>query len=131
MNITEEKLTIFCAIIAVAGIAAIFAIAAVSEPAEMSVFEAQGSTSGAKVKMHGFIDSAVIYENRAIISLGNIQAIEAVSFDTDYVKSLGLQRFKEVAVDGELREYQGKISLIISKVRQLNTSLGCGDGSGD
>ncbi len=130
MLLSEKKLVTTSIICSVIGIAALLVIAAVAEPLQVSVSDvnkvsAKGS-SNVKVRVVGFVDSVSIWENNAVIKIAAVEAVEAVSFDTSYVKSLNLKRFQEVEVSGELRQYKGKPSLIITKLRLLNDSLGCG-----
>ncbi len=133
MLLSEKKLMIACIIFAAAGIAALFAVARVSEPLQISVSDVGSSRNSAKVKISGFIDSVRIYEGYSAIRLAGIEAVEAVSFDSEHVRRLGLQRFNEVEAYGELRDYKGKNSLILTQIKVLNRSLAfncSGDGSG-
>jgi len=128
MMLTEKKLTIICASVAVIGILTLFAISAIAEAPTITVSDAINANSNAKVKVRGFVDSVAVNNGRAVITLASLETVEAVSFDSGSVEKLGLQRFGEVEVQGELRQYKGKNSLIISKLKQLNSSL-CENGS--
>lgn len=129
MLLSEQKIKVCCVILAAAGVAALLIIALVAEPVQLSVTEAnlggRGSDSGQKVKVRGFVNSVDIAKSYAAIELGAIQTVEAVSFDSSYIKAFGLERFSEVEAIGELRQYKGKSSLIVTKLRILNLSCGC------
>ena len=129
MLVTERKLAIISGICSVIGIVALFLIAAVAEPLQISASDVTkasirggDSSSNFKVEVTGFVDSVVVKENYAVVKVAAVEGIEAVSFDIGYIKGLGLGRFQEVEVFGELRQYKGKDSLIISRLRLINNS---------
>ena len=134
MLVTERKLAIMSGICAVVGLAALFLVAAITELPLMSASEAaglstsQGSTQGsnAKVRVHGFVDSVTATKSYSAIKIAAVESVEAVSFDTGYIGSLGLKRFQEVEATGEFRNYNGKNSFIVTKIRPLNSSIPCG-----
>ena len=123
MIVTERKLVIFCIACSIAGIAALFVASMAMEPAEVSVQDAAldsfASGSNSKVKVVGFVDSVAIGKSFATIKLGAVQTMEATSFDAGYIGELGLKRFQEVELYGEMRQYKGKNTLIISRVKLL------------
>ena len=122
MIVTERKLVIFCVAFSLVGIAALFVVSVVMEPAQISVQEATtlgSSASSSKVKVVGFVDSVTIGKSFATINLAAVQTMEATSFDTGYIDKLNLKRFQEVEVYGEMRQYKGKNTLIISQVKLL------------
>lgn len=131
MLITEKKLIAICVALSIIGIAALFAVSLLTEPKQISPQDAArtsqlGSGGGSKVKVAGFIDSVALGKSSATITLGALETISAVSFDREYIASLNLRRFQEVEVYGELREYKGQTSLIISKVKLRNSSMETG-----
>ena len=124
MIVTERKLVVFCIACSIAGIAALFVASMAMEPAEVSVQDASSlgssaSGSNSKVKVVGFVDSVAIGKSFATIKLGAVQTMEATSFDVGYIGGLGLKRFQEVELYGEMRQYKGKNTLIISRVKLL------------
>ena len=131
MLVTERKLAIMSGICAVVGLAALFLVAAITELPLMSASEAaglstsQGSTQGsnAKVRVHGFVDSVTAAKSYSAIKIAAVESVEAVSFDTGYISSLGLKRFQEVEATGEFRSYNGKNSFIVTKIKLLNSSI--------
>ncbi|MBI2550215.1 hypothetical protein HYV83_03470 [Candidatus Woesearchaeota archaeon] len=135
MLVTERKLAIMSGICAVVGLAVLFLVAAITELPLMSASEAaglstsQGSTQGntqgsnAKVRVHGFVDSVTATKSYSAIKIAAVESVEAVSFDTGYIGSLGLKRFQEVEATGEFRGYNGKNSFIVTKIRPLNGSM--------
>ena len=129
MMLSERKLVALCVACSVLGVVALFIIAFVAEPLQVSPSGAaelgmSGARSGNKlmVKVAGFVDSVSITESRAVVKIAELETVEAVSFDIGYIKGLGLKRFQEVEVFGELRQYKGKDSLIISRLRLVNGS---------
>ncbi len=133
MMLSERKLVVLCVACSALGIVVLFVIASVAEPLQVSLREIDklGVRSGGnsvKVKVIGFVDSVVVKENYAVVKVAELESVEAVSFDVSYIKGLGLKRFQEVEVFGELRQYKGKDSLIISGLRPFNTSAcNCGE----
>ncbi len=133
MILSEQNIKACCVILAAVGVAALFVIASVAEPVQLSVTEARAADLGGtaqKVKVRGFVNSVDIAKNYAAIELGAIQPVEAVSFDSSYIKELGLERFNEVEAVGELRQYKGKPSFVVNKLRILNSTLSCGCSGG-
>lgn len=130
MLVTERKLAIMSGICAVVGLAALFLVAAITELPLMSASEAAGLSasqgSTAKVRVHGFVDSVTATKSYSAIKIAAVESVEAVSFDTGYISSLGLKRFQEVEATGEFRNYNGKNSFIVTKIRPLNSSIPCG-----
>lgn len=127
MMLSERKLVVLCLACSALGIVALFVIASVAEPLRVSPNEVDklgvsSSGNSVKVKVVGFVDSVVVKENYAVVKVAAVEGIEAVSFDTVYIKGLGLKRFQEVEVFGELRQYRGKDSLIISRLKLINSS---------
>ncbi|MBI2143873.1 hypothetical protein HYU17_01825 [Candidatus Woesearchaeota archaeon] len=122
--LSEKKLTAACAATALIGIASIFIISLLAEPLRLSPGEAArgstGSSASQKAKISGFVDSVDIKESHAVIGIAALEAVEAISFDTSYVKRLGLERFQEVEALGELRRYKGRESFVIAKIKLLN-----------
>ena len=126
MLISERKLMVFCVALSLIGIVAMLVASMVMEPAQISVQEATtlGSyASNSKVKVVGFVDSVTIGKSFATINLGAVQTMEATSFDTGYIDKLNLKRFQEVEVYGEMRQYKGKNTLIISRVKLLGENF--------
>jgi len=128
MIISEKNLIAVCVACSMIGIAALFAVSLLTEPQQISPQDAArlsqlGSGGGSKAKVVGFIDSVSIGKSSATINVGALETISAVSFDVDYIASLDLRRFQEVEVYGELREYKGQASLIISKINLHNRSM--------
>ena len=135
MLVSERNLVVFCVVCSIIGIAALFAVSLLTEPVQVSAAEAaklSSSVSGGnnKLKIVGFVDSVAIGKSFATIKLAAIQTIDATSFDTSYVSGLRLKRFQEVEVYGELRNYKGQPSIIISKVKPHNSSSEIGNGCG-
>lgn len=133
MIVTEKKLIAACIIGAAAGIIALFALSSILQPSQLTVPEALNlacskAGNNAKVRISGFIESVSVRDNYALVTVAGSETIEAVSFDTSHVKKLGLERFQPVEITGELRNYNGKPSLIITKLRQVNGSYSCGCG---
>jgi cytochrome c-type biogenesis protein CcmE len=118
MILSEKKLIISCVVFSVVGLIVLFVIAAVTEPAEISISDINNGEfrNNDKVRLKGFVESVRIFENNARIQIGAIKSVEAVSFDVGYVEELGLDRFQEVEVHGELRQYKGEPSLVIDKL---------------
>lgn len=117
MIISEKRLLAACVALSIAGIVALFVMAAVAEPHLASVKEAGSGSPGGKVRVAGFVDSVRIWENHAVIKIAALESVDAVSFDPGYIEGLNLERFQEVEVSGELRSYKGENSLIVSKLR--------------
>ncbi len=131
MLISEKSLIAACVACSIFGIAALFAISLFTEPQQISPSDAAkisqfGSGGNSKVKVVGFIDSVTIGKSSATVEVGALETVSAVSFDKDYIASLNLKRLQEVEVYGELREYKGQPSLIISKIKPHNSSLEMG-----
>lgn len=129
MIISEKGLIIFCMVISLIGIGALFAVSAVMEPVRVSVQEAangialNGGTTD--VKIAGFVNSVVIGRNFATVELAALQTVEATSFDTNYISNLNLKRFQEVEIYGEMRDYRGRQSFIVSKIKVQNSTSIC------
>lgn len=119
MIITEKKLVMACAALSLIGIAALFVISTITEPPAISVFEASGSTG--KARISGILTSVQILEGRAEMKVAGYEAIHAVSFDNELVSKLGLHKFQEVEVTGELTQYKGTRSIIVSKIKPLGS----------
>lgn len=135
MIVTEKKLIAACAIGAAAGIIALFVLSSVLQPAQLTVSKASDlacskAGNNAKVRISGFVDSVSVRDNHALITIFGSEEIEAISFDASHVKKLGLERFQPVEITGELRKYNGRPSLVISKLKLINGSCGCGGKSG-
>ena len=130
MLLSEKKLISICVALSIIGIAALFAVSLLTEPQQISpknvVRISQLGSGNNKAKVAGFIDSVILGNSSATITVGALETISAVSFDRDYIASLNLRRFQEVEVYGELREYKGETLLIISKVKLRNSSLETG-----
>ncbi|MBI2140815.1 hypothetical protein HYU16_00160 [Candidatus Woesearchaeota archaeon] len=144
---SERKLVVLCITCSAIGIVALFVIASVAGPLQVSPSGAAKldarSGNSPMIKVAGFVDSVSIAESRAVVKIAELETVEAVSFDAGYIKGLGLKRFQEVEVFGELREYKGRASVIVAKIRVLNgnkgsstpplstlTSCGCGEEFG-
>ena len=126
MLISEKSLVAACLAFSTLGIACLFAISLLTEPRQISPPDAARITQlggSNKVKVAGFIDSVTLGSSFATINVGSIEKISAISFDKDYIASLSLKRFQEVEIYGELREYKGQASLIISKIKLHNGSM--------
>ena len=133
MIVSEKKLVVACVIGATAGILVLFILSTILQPLQLPVSKAldmacSRTESNAKIRISGFIDSISVRDNYARITVSGSETIDAVSFDTTQVKNLGLKKFQYVEITGELRNYNGKPSLIISKLRQINSSHDCGCG---
>ncbi len=133
MIVTEKKLIAACIIGAAAGIIALFALSSILQPSQLTVPEAldlacSKAGNNAKVRISGFVDSVSVRDNYAMITVAGSETIEAVSFDTARIEKLRLERFQPVEITGELRNYNSKPSLIITKLRQVNSSYGCSCG---
>lgn len=126
MMLSERKLVVLCLACSALGIVVLFIIASVAEPLQVLPSEVAKldvrSGNNLMVKVAGFVDSVVVKENYAVVKVAELETVEAVSFDISYIKGLGLKRFQEVDVLGELRQYKGKDSLIISRLRLINSS---------
>ena len=136
MILSERKLVVACVIGATAGILALFILSSILQPLQLPVSKAldlacSKTGSNAKVRISGFLESVSVRDNYALITVSGSETIEAVSFDTSQVAKLGLKRFQQVEVTGELRNYNGKPSLIIEKLKPINSSQdSCGEESG-
>lgn len=133
MIVTEKKLIAACIIGAAAGIIVLFALSSILQPSQLTVPEAldlacSKAGNNAKVRISGFVDSVSVRDNYAMITVAGSETIEAVSFDAAGIEKLRLERFQPVEIAGELRNYNGKPSLIITKLKQVNGSYGCGCG---
>ena len=133
MILTERKLLFACVTCAAVGIIILFALSSILQPLQVTVSEAEGlacskASSNAKVSVTGFVEAVSIMDNHAVIKVAGYETIDAVSFDTELVKGLNLRRLSHVAVAGQLRNYEGRPSIIVSKLRQINGSYGCGCG---
>ncbi|MBI2176430.1 hypothetical protein HYU40_03740 [Candidatus Woesearchaeota archaeon] len=130
---SEKKLVVACVIVAAAGIFTLLFLSSVLQPLQLPVSKASElacskTGNSEKVRILGFIDSVSIRSNHALITVSGSETIEAISFDTAQVKELGLKRFQRVEITGQLRNYNGKPSLVITKLRQVNGSYGCSCG---
>ena len=136
MIVSEKKLVVACVIGATAGILVLFILSTILQPLQLPVSKAldmacSRTESNAKIRISGFIDSISVRDNYARITVSGSETIDAVSFDTTQVKNLGLKKFQYVEITGELRNYNGKPSLIITKLKPTNTTKGsCGEESG-
>ena len=133
MILSERKLLFACVTGAAVGIIILFVLSSILQPLQLTVSEAEAlacskASNNAKASITGFVDSVSIRSNHAVIKVAGYETIEAVSFDTELVKNLNLKRLSHVAVAGQLRNYEGRPSIIISKLRQINSSYGCGCG---
>ncbi|MBI2580729.1 hypothetical protein HYV85_02875 [Candidatus Woesearchaeota archaeon] len=137
MLLSERKLVVLCVACSAIGIVALFIIASVAEPLQVSPSDAAKldvrSGNSPMIKIVGFVDSVFITESHAVVKIAELETVEAVSFDASYIKGIGLKRLQEVEMFGELRQYKGKGSLIISRLRLINSSnigsvsnIGCG-----
>ena len=136
MIVSEKKVAVVCIIFAVIGIMALFIIASVSEPMQLSASEAavmrqNNGNNNQKVKIRGFVDSVDFNEGYAVVKIAELKMVDAVSFDSGYVRKLGLRRLQEVEITGEIRNYKGTNSVIVDKIKPLGSSCGCnGYGTG-
>ncbi len=150
MILSEKQLVVACVIGAAAGIFILLILSFVIQPQNLPVSKATAlacsrSPDNAKISISGFIDAISVRDNYALITIAGSETIEAVSFDTSQIKKLGLRRLQKVEVSGQLRNYNGKPSLVISKLRLINSSssnkgtnaplsilgtCGCGEESG-
>ena len=109
MLLSERKLVVLCVACSVLGVVALFIIASVAEPLQVSPSVAAKldvrSGNSPMIRVVGFVDSVSITESRAVVKIAELETVEAVSFDAIYIKGLGLKRFQEVEVFGELKEY--------------------------
>ena len=119
MIITEKKLIMACLAFSVIGIAILFMAGSVTEPPLISVTEALGSTEN--VKISGILMSYEPKGSHVAMKIAGSEEIGAVSFETDKISRLGLQKFQEVEITGQVRQYKGSKSLIISKIRKLGS----------
>ena len=133
MILSERKLLFACVTGAAVGIIILFALSSILQPAQLTVAEAEAlacskAQNNAKVSVTGFVEAVSIMGNHAVIKVAGYETIDAVSFDTELVKGLNLKRLSHVAVAGQLRNYEGRPSIIISKLRQVNGSYNCSCG---
>ncbi len=135
MILSEKQLVAACVIGAAAGIFLLIILSFIIQPQNLPVSKASALAcskieNNAKVRISGFVDSVSVHDNYALITIAGSETIDAVSFDTSQIKKLGLRRLQKVEVSGQLRNYNGKPSLVISKLRLINSSYGCGEESG-
>ena len=133
MIVSEKKLVVACIIGATAGIIALFILSVILQPLQLPVSKAldlacSKTESNAKVRISGFIDSVSVRDNSVLLTVAGSETIDAVSFDTVLIGKLGLERFQHVEITGELRNYNGKPSVIVSKLKIINSSYSCGCG---
>lgn len=134
MILTERKLLFACAAGAAAGIIILFVLSSILQPAQLPVSNAldlacSKAGNNAKVRISGFVDSVSVQDSYALITIAGSETIDAVSFDASQIRKLGLRRLQNIEVTGQLRNYNGKPSLVISKLRLVNGSYGCGGES--
>ena len=127
MILSEKKLVVACVIGATAGIIALFVLSLILQPLQLPVSKAldlacSKTESNSKARISGFVESITIRDNFALIKVSGSETIDAVSFDTALIGKLGLKRLQEVEITGELRNYNGKPSLIIAKLKPINSS---------
>ena len=132
MIVSEKKLVVACIAGAAAGILILFLLSAVLQPVELPVSQAldlacSKTGDNTKVRISGFIDSVSVRDNYALIAVSGSETIDAVSFDAAQIDKLGLKKLQHVEITGELRNYNGKPSLIITKLKPINGSQ-CGFG---
>lgn len=135
MILSEKQLVVSCIIGAAAGILVLLVLSLVIQPQSLPVSKASGlacskAGSNAKVSISGFVDSVSVQDSYAIITVAGSETIGAVSFDASQVRKLGLRKMQKIEVTGQLRNYNGKPSLVISKLRLINSSYGCGGENG-
>lgn len=135
MILSEKQLVVACVIGAATGIFVLLILSFVIQPQNLPVSKAAAlacskSQDNAKISISGFIDAVSVQDNYALITIAGSEKIDAVSFDTSQIKKLSLKRFQKVEVAGQLRSYNGKPSLVISKLRLINSSSDCGEESG-
>ena len=135
MILSEDKLIHACVIGATAGIFALFILSSIQQPVQLPVSKALDAAcsktgSNAKVRISGYIDTVTVRDNYALITVSGSETIDAVSFGT-HVNNPGLRRFQRVEITGELRNYNGKPSIIITKLKLINSSqYNCSEKSG-
>lgn len=124
MIISEKRLIGASIAISVVGIALLFLMAAFMEPphVEISQLEASG-----KVKISGFVLSMEDKGAYYVLKLGGTETVDAVSFDAGSVEKLGLERLQEVEVIGEVRQFRGESSIVISSINPLSR-INCSGG---
>ncbi len=135
MILSEKQLVVACIIGASTGILVLLVLSLTIRPQNLPVSKASelscsNAGSNAKVSIRGFVDSVSVQDSYALITVAGSETISAVSFDSSQIRKLGLKKMQEIEVTGQLRNYNGKPSLVISKLRLVNSSYGCGEESG-
>ncbi len=124
MMLSERKLIAASIAVSVIGIALLFLISSVMESPRASPAEAAKKGSG-KVTVSGFVMDYSDRGSYAAIELAGTETVEAVSFDAEAVRKLGLKRLQTVEVTGEIRQFNGRSSIVISRIKAANRSFGC------
>lgn len=114
MRLQEKTLTRLCVGTSLIGIALIFAISLIAEPPEIDIAHARDFE---KAKFSGVIMSVELKDSHVALKVAGHGAIDAVSFDAETVKNLGLQKFQEVEIVGEVRQFNERKTIIISKIK--------------
>ncbi|HIG98573.1 TPA: hypothetical protein HA231_04080 [Candidatus Woesearchaeota archaeon] len=126
MILSERQLMAVCITLSIVGIAVLFLISAVTEPPRAALADVDEMSSG-KVTVSGFVMDYSDKGNYAVLELAGTESTEAVSFDAESVRKLGLRKFQDVKITGDVRKFRGRSSIIISKIKTTNRSLGCGN----
>lgn len=126
MILSEEKLMAACIGMSIAGVALLFLVGAVTElpPAEIP---GTAEMASGKARVTGLVMDYSDKGSYFALKLAGTGAIEAVSFDPEAARRMNIQRFQEIEATGEARQYKGKSSIIISRMRVLNSTICGGD----
>ncbi len=119
MRFSEKNLVAACAAMSIVGIALLFLLASASQPPEVQ--NLQDMKGSGKVRFSGIIMSVAVKGSHTDLRIAGLQQADAVSFDSMEIASLGLERFQAVEITGEVRQFNGANSIIISKIKNLGS----------
>lgn len=114
MLITEKKLTSFCILTSIAGIAVLFFLALTTEPPSLTMSEARQSTG--KLRINGIVMSVEGRESYTSFQVAGHDIIDVISFNENDIVP---ERLQEVEITGEARQFKGKPSIIATKVKPI------------
>ncbi len=123
VTLSEKRIIAACLAMSLAGILLLIALSLALKPPETSV-EAAGSESG-KVRIGGVVVSQSNKGDYYSLTIAGYKTLDAISFEPGKIESLHLKNLQQVELTGKINRFKGKSSIIIEKIRPINSSLLC------
>ena len=116
MEINDFAIRKISLALAILGILAVFAFAALSQPIEVKVKELGESNIGKKVVLNGIVTSAYLRKGSLIFEIFDGKKINGVKFSPTLEEKLAVRKENELRIEGTVQKYNGKLEIIAEKI---------------